>query len=168
MTAPVLIFGIGNEARGDDALGPLLLRRLSAWVASEGLSNRCELLEEYQLQVEHALDLSGRKLALFVDAGVDTTEPYAFHRALPCNAHTLYSHALTPEAVLSVYQKIHGEAPPAAFVLCIRGEQFGLGTPLSRAARQRMAQALEFVQALLKEAEEASWEGRCTARIVCT
>ena len=51
----MVVFAAGNDVRGDDALGPLLLARI------EGLAMatvRCVF--DFQLQVEHALDLDGR------------------------------------------------------------------------------------------------------------
>jgi len=80
MVAPILIFAIGNESRGDDALAPLLVRRLADWLAANDLAGQCEILEEYQLQVEHVLDLQQRRLILFVDAGMDTPAPLIFIR----------------------------------------------------------------------------------------
>ena len=121
MTAHILIFDIGNESRGDDALAPLLLHRLDAWLQAEGLSADFKLIEDFQLQVENVTDMAGRRMVLFIDAGMDTPEPYAFYRTQTSGSPTLYSHALTPEAVLAVYPQIYREAPPPAFVLCIRG-----------------------------------------------
>ena len=63
-----MVFGIGNRSRGDDAAGPLLVEGLAGWLEREGLGAQVDCLEEYQLQPEHALDLLGRRLALFVDA----------------------------------------------------------------------------------------------------
>ncbi len=54
---PTLVFACGNPSRGDDALGPELLRVLEQSCASGELSG-IELLTDFQLQVEHALDLS--------------------------------------------------------------------------------------------------------------
>ena len=158
MTAPILIFAIGNESRGDDALAPLLLRRLDVWLKAEGRGGDFELIEDFQLQVEHVMDMAGRRMVLFIDAGMDTPAPYAFYRAQASGSCTLYSHALTPEAVLAVYPRIFQEAPPPAFVLCIRGEQFELGSALSPAAENRLEVALGFMQSLLRETEVAAWE----------
>ena len=158
MTAPILIFAIGNESRGDDAMAPLLLRRLDSWLKTEGRGGDFELIEDFQLQVEHAMDMVGRRMVLFIDAGMDTPAPYAFYRARTSNSHTLYSHALTPEAVLTVYPQIYQEAPPPAFVLCIRGEQFELGSALSPAAENRLEVAMDFMQNLLRKTEVAAWE----------
>ncbi|HRG96608.1 MAG TPA: hypothetical protein PLR99_10185, partial [Polyangiaceae bacterium] len=58
--APLLFFGLGNPSRGDDALGPTLLERVGAALAPEIARGEVELLAEFQLQPEHALDLVGR------------------------------------------------------------------------------------------------------------
>ncbi len=163
MTAPVLIFAVGNESRGDDALAPLLLRRLTAWLATEKHAGQFEWIEEFQLQVETAMDIDGRQLILFIDAGMSTPAPYSFYRAQLNNVGTLYSHALTPEAVLAVYTQVYQQAPPPAFVLCLRGEQFELGAPLSPEAEQRMELAMGFMQELLREAEATAWEAHALA-----
>ncbi len=162
--APILIFAIGNESRGDDAIAPLLLRRLAGWVSAKNIADRFELLEDFQLQVEHATDMVGRELVLFIDAGMATPEPYAFYRAQNNDSHTLLSHAITPEAVLSTYLLVYQQNPPPAFVLCIRGEQFELGASPSPEAEQRMQLAMGFLQELMQEAEELSWEKRSTNR----
>lgn len=140
MPAPLLIIGIGNEARGDDALGILLLRRLAA-LELPG----CECLETYQLQIEHALDLADRRHVLFLDAGHHTPPPYSHYSIQPQPGTTPYSHALAPEALLAVCQRL-GATPPAASVLCIRGESFELGDGLSAQGFERLVLAEEFVR----------------------
>ncbi len=158
MTAPILIFATGNESRGDDALAPLLLRRLREWVATEGLWEQIEFLEDFQLQIEHVTDMAGRRLVLFVDAGMDTPEPYVFYRAEASSSPALFSHALKPEALLAVYRQVYQEAPPPFFVLCICGERFDLGASLSLEAENRLEAALGFMRGLLREPEISSWE----------
>lgn len=155
MRPPILIFAIGNESRGDDALGPLLSRHLADRLQAAGLGSACEFLEEFQLQIEHALDMEGRQLVLFMDAGMDTAAPFDFY---PANASTdplLYSHALTPASLLDVYRKLHPQALPAeVFVLCIKGVSFELGEPLSEAAQIHLNRAAEFVGDWLIAASE--------------
>jgi hypothetical protein len=77
--AGLLVIAVGNRSRGDDALGPLLLDRLERWRASGDRGADLELLEDFQLQIEHALDLAGRRLVLFVDAGTRTAAPFVFY-----------------------------------------------------------------------------------------
>jgi hydrogenase maturation protease len=162
VSAPVLLIAIGNESRGDDAMAPLLLRGLADWLKNKGLENQVELLEDFQLQIEHAADLAGRVLVLFMDAGMDTPEPYTFFRSFPDDGRTLFSHALDPQAVLATYLNVYKASPPPSFVLCLRGEQFELGAPLSAQARQRMKLALEFMHKLLQDASVSFWESCCT------
>lgn len=169
MAAPILIFGIGNESRGDDALGPLLLRDLDAWLALQGTAEQFELLEEFQLQIEHAMDMKGRRIVLFIDAGMDNPEsddhaPFTFYRAKAELAPVLYSHALSPQALLKIYQQFYHEAQKDVFILCIRGEQFELGEPLSLQATANLAAALRFSRKLLVEPNAVSWERYCTSQ----
>ena len=165
MPSPILIFAIGNESRGDDAIAPLLLRRLGAWLEEENIAGRFDLLEDFQLQVEHAIDLVGRKLVLFIDAGMDTPAPYSFHRTRGIDNRTLFSHAITPEAVLSTYLQVYHLPPPPAFVLCIRGERFELGEPPSPEAEQHMELAMVFLQNLVRDTQETTWEATSTTRL---
>ncbi|MDP3006939.1 hydrogenase maturation protease [Methylotenera sp.] len=158
MVAPFLIFAVGNESRGDDALGPLLLRDLASWLMTIGFSEQFELIEEFQLQIEHALDMKGRQLVLFIDAGINTRTPFNFYRAQPCESPVLYSHALAPEALLKVYTKFYQEEPPAVFILCIAGEHFELGESLSAKASKRLAITLEFSKKLLHQPNTSHWE----------
>lgn len=157
MVAPVLIIAIGNESRGDDALAPLLLRRLPA-------RDDVELLEDFQLQIEHAADIVGRGLVLFIDAGIDTPAPYSFYRISPDDGRTLFSHALAPEAVLSTYTQVYGSEPPPSYILCLRGEQFELGSSLSPEGTQRLEQAQQFLQLLLQELNVTAWDARSMPR----
>jgi hypothetical protein len=43
MTAPILVFAVGNESRGDDALAPLLLRDLAGSAEAAGQVDLIEL-----------------------------------------------------------------------------------------------------------------------------
>ena len=166
MVAPVLIFAVGNESRGDDALGPLLLRELNTWLISNGISDQFELLEDFQLQIEHAMDMQDRRLILFVDAGMDTNAPFSFYRAHLNNEPILYSHTLAPEALLKVYEQFYNELPPDVFILCIRGEQFELGEDISRQAEDHLANALEFSKMLLLKPECTAWDRLCIEKML--
>jgi hydrogenase maturation protease len=148
----LVVFGWGNDARGDDALGVLLLRR----IAARGLPD-VETIEDYQLQIEHALDLQGFDAALFVDAISDAPAALAFRETAPGAAPTPTTHALSPEAVLDVYVRITARAPPPAFVLAMRGELFGLGESLSPAGAAALEAADAFCDLLLAERRLDDW-----------
>ena len=156
--AGVVVIAVGNRSRGDDAIGPLLLDRLEAWQASGDRSTEIELIEDFQLHIEHALDLVGRRLVLFVDAGTGTTAPFDFYATeavAPGGGHS--SHALAPAAVLGVYRQVTGENPPPAFVLCVRGDQFDLGEDLSGPARAHVEAAWQQLVALCERPDVGHW-----------
>lgn len=156
--AAVLVIAVGNRSRGDDALGPLLLDRLDAFLAHRRVRDDFELIEDFQLQIEHALDIAGRRLVLFIDAGTGTAVPFGFcgvAAAAPLAGHS--THALAPQAVLGVHRQITGEEPPPAFVLCVRGERFGLGEDLSVAARAHLEAAWRHLVALCDRPDVLHW-----------
>ena len=146
MTAPLLVFAIGNDSRGDDALGPLLLRGLQA----EG-STQAELIEDYQLQVEHVTDLHGRTAVLFVDADMSCAAPCQLSRITPAHDHSYTSHAMTPAALLHTYRQVYGTDAPDSFLLRIRGYGFELGASLSDEASANLEQASIRVRAWLAD-----------------
>ncbi len=154
--APFVVLACGNPSRGDDALGPLLLARLDAWLRAGGVAARFELIEDFQFQVEHALDLQGRAAALFIDAGSGTPAPFALQRLLPDETPGHSTHAIPPAMVLAVYRRVVGGEPPPAHVLCVRGECFELGGALSPAAAEHLEAAWRqlqvFCHALLQNA----------------
>jgi len=140
--APVLVLAVGNPSRGDDALGPLAAQRLAAL----GLPG-VEVLTDFQLQVEHALDLLGRNLVVFIDAAASGAVPFEL-RMLIAQADVRHtSHSLSPAAVLDAYVRLTGDEPPSARLLAIRGYGFDLGAPLSEAAAANLEVALAAVLA---------------------
>ena len=157
VVTPVVIFACGNPSRGDDALGPLLLDRLQAWLELEGLADNFELIGDFQLQIEHALDLVGRRLVLFIDAGHATPAPFILRRvrAGPNLRHT--THALSPDAVLALLPRVSDTVPPPAFVLCVRGEGFALGECLSVAAQANADSAFLLLERLCRLPELEDW-----------
>jgi hydrogenase maturation protease len=163
VTAPVVIFAVGNPSRGDDALGPECHGQLEKWLKNEMLADRFELIEDFQLQIEHAIDLQGRQLALFIDAGAKTPGPFTFERIAPATGAAYTTHELPPEAVLQVYVQTEGEEPPPAFVLCIRGEQFELGEALSAAASRHLDAAFGLLTSLCRQPSLAAWEQAATS-----
>jgi hydrogenase maturation protease len=137
--APLLVFAWGNRSRGDDALGPLLLDRLRALLPAD---SAVDCLEDYQLQIEHALDLLGRARVLFVDASLTCRAPFEVISLAPARDLSLGTHSLSAQALLQVFCDLHGHAPPASTLLAIRGEAFELGAPLSPVAQANLERAL--------------------------
>jgi hydrogenase maturation protein HypF len=159
MTAPVLVVGVGNPSRGDDALGPLCISALAERLAGALLAGELELLTDFQLQVEHAMDLTGRQRVFFVDASLRAKPPFELTRVAPDGAQSAFSHAMSPQAVLEAHRRTVGE-PPESWLLEIRGERFELGESLSAAASEHLEAALSCLAARLRGGPNEEREGR--------
>ncbi|MGR9088052.1 MAG: hydrogenase maturation protease [Gammaproteobacteria bacterium] len=153
MPKPLLLLACGNLSRGDDALGPLLLEYVEAHC---DLSN-IELLTDFQLQIEHALDLENRELVLFADASVAGDGPFELTELEPAPDCSYTTHAMSPSAVLSVYRSIQKKPPPPCFLLDIKGESFELGEGLSAQASANLQQACRYTRNLLSHPDLRTW-----------
>jgi hydrogenase maturation protease len=153
MPKPVLLFGYGNLSRGDDALGPLLLEYVERHCGLDAI----EILSDFQLQIEHALDLENRRLVLFVDASVASVDAFDFTLLEPSRDKSYTTHAMSPAAVLEVYQSIKKESPPPCFLLSIKAEKLELGEGLSADAENNLAEACGFAGRLLSNPDVGFW-----------
>lgn len=145
MIKPILLFGYGNPSRGDDALGPLLVECLQHHVDHQ----QVDLLTDFQLQVEHVLDLQHRALVIFADAAVDQSEPYKLTPLEAKQDNSYSSHAMSPQALLLVYQNVTGYSPPPSYLLSISAESFELGDKVSIPASRNLGLACDFIELLL-------------------
>ena len=152
----MLIFTWGNPSRGDDAIGPRVYELLQ-----EKAYDQVELQTDFQLQVEHAVDLEGRERVLFVDASASGQSPFEFYQLHPESDNSYTTHALSPSSLLSVYTKVNASMPPPAFMLSVRGYSFELGDDVSAKADENITQALTFIESLLKLDNTAAWQKEC-------
>ena len=153
MISPTLIFGWGNPSRGDDALAPSLLDRVEALLPDHPEWGAVDLLTDFQLQVEHALDLDGRRRVLFVDASAGALDAaYGVTVLRPARDSSFTTHALSPQGVLHVYEEVRAKPPPPCHLLAIAGEAFELGSPLSTVAAANLEEALAWTCRWLAEA----------------
>lgn len=146
--APLLVFGWGNPSRGDDALGPVFIEHLSSLLAGTD-GGQVDFLTDFQLQVEHALDLAGRSQVLFVDASQSCQAPFEVTALQPSRDLSFTTHAMSPAAVMQVFRQLHSVPPPPCTLLAIRGERFELGEPPSDLALKHLTLALAWCQAWL-------------------
>jgi hydrogenase maturation protease len=142
---PILVFGYGNLSRGDDAVGPLLLAHLE----QHADLNKVEILNDFQLQIEHALDLQDREWVMFVDAAVNIEDAFAFTKLQPCLDNSYTSHAMSPQALMHVFENVTGQIPPVCFLLSIQACSFELGESLSQTTAANLQLACQFATDLL-------------------
>lgn len=154
MTEPsaLVVLVVGNESRGDDALGPAVLERLIPMLARGS-----RVVRDFQLQLEHALELQDAGLVLFIDAAVGFDEPFRFSEVHAQSGRSTFSHAMRPEEVLGVFRQIEQSAPPPVFALAIRAVDFTLGNSLSDQARSDLMCAVTFAERLLREPDARAW-----------
>lgn len=152
MTAPVLVLAFGNPSRGDDAVGPILHEYLSQYLLPD-----IELLTDFQLQVEHILDLQRRKLVLFIDAGVNLPAPVCIQQIRASAAVSVSTHALEPSQLLACYTQVLGEAAPVSFLLALEGSAFELGSSLSAAMQSNYKQACQLLLQMLHNPSIDYW-----------
>lgn len=143
-----LVFGWGNPSRGDDALGPLAIEAVTAWQRPD-----VECLTDFQLQVEHALDLQGRRRVLFIDASSAADPPFTVSVVQGQADASYTTHEMSPEAVLHVYSEVLGTPPPAT-LLAVRGDAWELGTDPSPQALANLTAALQWARTWLDQPAE--------------
>lgn len=151
---PILVFGYGNPSRGDDALGPAFVDAVAA-MQLDGV----DCLTDFQLQVEHAMDIKDRKQVWFVDASSALTDNFGVTEVFAARDHTFTTHAISPAAVLQAYQQVEGDVPPQTFLLAIRGESFTLGEAMSASANLALADALAWFAEQMRSASIADSVG---------
>ncbi len=147
--AHTLIFTYGNPSRGDDGLGPAMFELLEKNKHDSNELDDVDLLTDYQLQIEHAIDIDKRECVLFIDASVSAEAPYEFHQLQPERDSSYTTHAMSPVAVLDVFQQINQRKPPPSYMLTIRGYKFGLGQTLTEQAKINLKQGYDFIKTLL-------------------
>ena len=121
----IIIIGIGNNGRQDDGLGWLFLDFL------EEQHSDIDIEYRYQLQIEDADLISNYKTVIFVDATKEETENGFYLE--PCHPSEKYSfstHALAPETVLYLSDKLYDHNPDAS-IFAIQGYDWELMIGLS-------------------------------------
>ncbi len=141
----LLIFGYGNPGRGDDGLGPAIAERIE-------LLERPGIVVEtpMQLNLEDAALVAEAKSVLFIDADVSLQAPFALREAAPAGRIEFTSHAMSPGALLAVCADYFAPPPPA-WVLSVKGVEFGVGEGMSREAAENLEAALEFTLDWIEE-----------------
>lgn len=158
MVKPILILAYGNPSRGDDALAPLLLEKIEQFPSD--LIAQIECLTDFQLQIEHALDLKQRQLVLFMDASVANQKPVELTQIQALNDNSYTTHAMSPQAVMQVYENIEG-IPPPCFLLSLQGKSFELGEGLSQSATESLNEAVNKLKILFLKPELNYWQSQC-------
>ena len=134
-----LVIGIGNDGRGDDAMGWLF----ADWIAQNGMM---EVEYRYQLQVEDAELISLYEEVIFVDASLEEIEQgFYFKKCEPAAAIHFSTHKIDPATILWLAREIYG-ATTLGYVLAIRGYNWQLEQGLSGEAKENYSRAVVFFE----------------------
>jgi hydrogenase maturation protease len=134
--ARVLILGYGNPGRQDDGLGPAAV----AEIESMGLPN-LTTFDNYQLNIEDAMDVASHDIVWFIDAAKTGQSPYSVRAVSPSSTIEFTSHIVRPEAILAIARQCYGGSPQA-FLLAIRGYEFEFIEALTPGAKDNLHAAL--------------------------
>lgn len=157
MTSPVdlepepfdlLVAGCGNLLRGDDGVGPLLVRRL----AERGVPAGVHLVDGGTAGMEVAFAMRGARRVVVVDAARTGAPPGTVFRVPGSELATLpppdgHLHAFRWDHALGFARWALGDACPTDVqVYLIEVAEVEPGAPLSRAARIGMAQVIDLLE----------------------
>ena len=140
MASPVVVIGVGNALRADDAAGLEVVRRLRAGPGVDVL--------EQSGEATALLDaLRGRAAALIVDAAAGT-DPGRLHRLdaaagpLPQGMFGVSTHGFGVAEGIELARAL-GALPPVCVVYAVEGERFETGAPMSEAVARALPRAAE-------------------------
>lgn len=142
MASPVVVIGVGNALRADDAAGLEVVRRLRAGPGVDVL--------EQSGEATALLDaLRGRAAALIVDAAAGT-DPGRLHRLdaaagpLPQGMFGVSTHGFGVAEGIELARAL-GALPPVCVVYAVEGERFETGAPMSEAVARALPRAAESI-----------------------
>ena len=143
---PTLIIGIGNELRGDDAVGIEIARTLSAtpsteWDVCETSDDALTLMETWR----------GRERVVIVDATQAAGAPGKITRLDPSEGplnqimNDVSSHGLGLGHSLELARSL-AKLPKHCVVFVVEGFDFSMGTGLSPEVKRAIPHAVELVR----------------------
>jgi hydrogenase maturation protease len=106
-------------------------------------------LDNYQLNIEDAMDVAAHDIVWFVDAAKIGPAPYDVNEVQPAASIEFTSHLVRPAALLAIAQQCYGAAPQA-FILAVRGYEFAFIEALTPAAARNLDGALAMLTERLR------------------
>jgi hydrogenase maturation protease len=150
--APALVLAIGNALRRDDGAAARAARELAA--------PDLRVREVHQLAPELAEEVALARAVIFADArAAQPAGEVRTVRLAPGAGPASFTHALAPETLLLLAERLYGRAPPAALVT-VNAADLGLGDGLS----VDVARALPALRAAVLQAARSLAGGQAAAR----
>jgi len=136
----ILVYGIGNPGRQDDALGLLLTEKIEKWARKQNY-RFIHTEQTYQLNIEDAELISHYDLIVFLDASVrkdvccDLIE-----KVIPQLRTDFSMHSVTPSFVAGLAEKLFS-GNPEVFQMHIKACEFNFMEPLTPKAEENLENA---------------------------
>ncbi len=143
----ILLYGYGNPGRQDDGLGNVFIDRIEEWIKKQGIEG-IELDSNYQLNIEDAEAISGKDLAIFIDASVEDIEDYCISKVTESSEITYTTHAASPGYIVDLCKQIYGKAP-VTYLVHIKGVEWAFKEGLTEKAVSHLEMALEAIKPFL-------------------
>lgn len=147
MTQRICIVGYGNPQRGDDGLGPLVVKRVRAGM---GPRPGLRFFTFQQLGEELPDAIAEANLLILVDATVEDLPQGIFWRRIePIARFSLFSHHMDPCTWLWLLERERGWSPET-WLVSIKGEAFEIGEGISPKAVELARRAAKEIAAFLE------------------
>lgn len=147
----LLLIGVGNISRGDDAIGWLFADEIES-----DFGQHITVEKEFQLVVEDALKITEYDTVVFVDASKNRLKDgFDFRKIqVPAEVKTAFtSHTQTPENIIFLASELF-QYTLNAYVLEIGGQDWGLGKNLSPYGLRNLNNGVIFFKKWLAENTE--------------
>jgi hydrogenase maturation protease len=156
---PLLVLGLGNPLRGDDAAGRCAVRGLLDLASPD-----IEIREHDGEAADLLARLAGRAAAVLIDCSLSGAPPGHVRRfdlaagPPPADLRAVSSHGLGLAAALELARAL-GVLPPRCRVFTVEGESFAIGAPLTPAVAAGVTAMVACIRAeliaLLREMDDA-------------
>jgi len=151
-----LFIGYGNPDRGDDGASYHLFIALLNNFGKEdidlfssdttSLDANTDILFNFQLLPEFSEMIAQYQQVVFIDSHTgDKKENISYESIEPSYQYSPFTHHFSPSSCLAVAQSLTGKHPKA-WLLSIRGFQFGFNRELSDRTRELVNQALDIIR----------------------
>lgn len=140
----ILIYGIGNLARQDDALGILFVEKIKAW-AEKYDYNFIDTDCNYQLNIEDAVQIVNYDTVIFVDASIDKrVKDFLLESVDLSDAKLTFStHSASPNFIVFLCKQMFNVLP-VSYILHIKGYSFEFAEKISTEAEENLQKAVQF------------------------
>lgn len=141
MTKRILVYGIGNPGRQDDALGILLVDKLESWLKAEALNN-VQTDQNYQLNIEDADRIAAFDTVVFADASVADIDSVLLEKVKPDFRADFSMHSVEPPYIVGLCQQMF-DRRPECYQLHIKGYAFRFMDPVTEKAKENLEKAFQ-------------------------